>query len=169
MRGAPLDQSQRQLPKRACPYYRAATQRILFVGSALISNGTSGSPLRGKRKGGRGNVRFIYDLKNADMRYGHRAPPPSSSPLRLPLAYRLSHFSFAAGLPLGIVPSSFICLKDPFVHSSSSCFTCKILYAFPTPFDLVRPAFPGLANDDASRFVDETTITRYTISTILRK
>lgn len=33
-----------------------------------------------------------------------------------------------------------------------------------TPFD--PPSRSGLANDDASRFVDETTITRYSVSTI---
>lgn len=87
------------------------------------------------------------------------------SPLRLPPTDRLSHFSFAAGLPFGIVPSFFICLKDPFVHSSSSCFTCKIRYAFPTPF-FDRPPESLLTNDDAGRFADETTITRYSVSTI---
>lgn len=99
----------------------------LFVRTALISRGRSGGSLS-RGTGERGNARFIYDLKNAGTRYDHRAPP------RLPLTDRPSHFSFAAGLPFGIVPSFFICLKDPFVHSSSSCFTCKIHYAFPTPF-----------------------------------
>lgn len=91
---------------------------------------------------------------------------PSSSSLRIPFTDRLSHFSFAGGLPFGIVPSSFICLKDPFVHSSSSCFTCRILYAFPIPFFDHSSPIRDLANDDASRFVDETTITRYSVSTI---
>lgn len=59
-------------------------------------------------------------------------PSSFSSPSPLLIAYPIS--LLPRGLPFGIVPSSFICLKDPFVHSSSSCFTCKILYAFSTPF-----------------------------------
>lgn len=109
---------------------------FIYLRTTLISRGTSGSLSRGT--GERGNVRFIYGLKNAGTRYGHRAPLRLAPPL---IAYPIS--LLPRGLPFGIVPSSFICLKDPFVHSSSSCFTCKILYAFSTPFFDRSPTLPG--------------------------
>lgn len=144
--------------------YQSDQGGFIYLRSTLISRSTSGSLSRGT--GERGNARFIYGLKNAGTRYGHRVPLFFSFPLCLLFTDRLSHFSFAAGLPFGTIPSSFICLKDPFVHSSSSCFTCRILHAFPTPFfDRSSPIW-SLANDDASHFVDETTITRYSVSTI---
>lgn len=64
-------------------------------------------------------ARFIYEQKNADTRwYGHRAERRGQPS---PVIVSLSHFSFAAGLPFfASFPPFFICLKDPFVHSSSS-------------------------------------------------
>jgi len=45
---------------------------FIYLRTTLISRGTSGSLSR--VTGERGNVRFIYGLKNAGTRYGHRAP-----------------------------------------------------------------------------------------------